>query len=799
MLGVGFFHADPHPGNIFAFPDGTLGLIDFGAVGRLDPIQQAAVVDILAALVRRDVSLLRDGIERVADLTETVSPDRLERALARLMADHLKPSGAVDPAVLQDLIALLTQFGVRLPGELVILSRALVTLDGTLRVLAPGLSLVTATSEIMLAQNGPAPSRPRRMLRDELLSALPQLRRLPDRIDRILTLTGRGDLRIRHLMDEDGKRTVRTLVNRALLAAVGAAFLVGRDAAARRAGGRSAGRERHRSLRGLRLRRAAPRHGSDAPRRRRRRSRWDDMTMISSSELQLGRHRPVPSTPTSRPPGERYFRHPGDVLRLLLWGAVTAVLAIFISVTTSSSKGLTADLGRAAGRVPDSLRELVLAVTQVGTIAVAGARADRARRRSSAGGGSACSSSPAPRARPRSRCSTSCSISIRALRGAVTSGTWVASTQFPSLAYVAGAAAATTGCKPWLPRSWRRAADIGLLVLVLAMAFAGSAGVPELVLALAAGATVGAGLLVGFGSPNRRPAPSAVALALGEAGLDLRALSLARAEGGRAQLYRADTGDGGSFVKVYAQDSRDADLLYRGYRALLLRGPNDDYPSLSLEHDVEHEALMLLMAGQAGVSTPAVRAVTELEDGSMVLAMERVDGRLLDELDASEIDAALLDAIWEEVALLHRARFAHRVLRAGNIMVADRRPRLIDMDFAEGVRVAAAPGDRSGRTSGVTGRDRRDRACRRVGRTRARARGPRRGRAVPAASRALGRDAQAGIEGDARRIARTDRRGHRRRTAALGAPDPSPAAHADDDHGRRRRVLPAASATRRRR
>ena len=106
--------------------------------------------------------------------------------------------------------------------------------------------------------------------------------------------------------------------------------------------------------------------------------------------------------------------------------------------------------------------------------------------------------------------------------GAVTSGTWVASTHFPSLAYVAGAAAATTVGKPWLPRAWRRAADVGLLVLVLAMALAGSAGVPELVLALAAGATVGAALLVGFGSPNRRPAPAAVALALGEAGLDLR-------------------------------------------------------------------------------------------------------------------------------------------------------------------------------------------------------------------------------------------------------------------------------------
>ena len=49
VLRIGFFHADPHPGNVFVFADGTLGLIDFGAVGRLDPIQQSAVIDIMFA------------------------------------------------------------------------------------------------------------------------------------------------------------------------------------------------------------------------------------------------------------------------------------------------------------------------------------------------------------------------------------------------------------------------------------------------------------------------------------------------------------------------------------------------------------------------------------------------------------------------------------------------------------------------------------------------------------------------------------------------------------------------------
>jgi ubiquinone biosynthesis protein len=226
VLRAGFFHADPHPGNVFAFPDGTLGLIDFGAVGRLDSIQQAAVVDMLAALTRNDVSLLRDGIERVAEVTEAGSPEHLERALARLLADHIRPNGAVDPTIMQDLVAMLTRFGVRLPGDLVVLSRALVTVDGTIRVLAPGMSLVAAATEMITSSATPPIIEPEAFVRAELEAALPHLRRLPDRVDRILTLAGRGDLRVRSIVDEDHRRILRTLVNRTLLAAVGSAFLL---------------------------------------------------------------------------------------------------------------------------------------------------------------------------------------------------------------------------------------------------------------------------------------------------------------------------------------------------------------------------------------------------------------------------------------------------------------------------------------------------------------------------------------------------------------------------------------------
>ena len=226
IVRIGLFHADPHPGNVFALPDGSLGLIDFGAVGRLDPIQQSALVDIILAIARRDVSLLRDGVERVADFAETTSADELERALARLMAEHVRPGGAVDPAILQDLVATLSRFGMRLPKDVVLLSRALVTVDGTLRALCPDVSLVAAATSMVEAPAGEAVVDRKQLARDELWAMVPHLRRMPERVDRILSLAGRGELRVRSVVDEDNRRIVRTIANRLLLTLAGASFLI---------------------------------------------------------------------------------------------------------------------------------------------------------------------------------------------------------------------------------------------------------------------------------------------------------------------------------------------------------------------------------------------------------------------------------------------------------------------------------------------------------------------------------------------------------------------------------------------
>ena len=225
ILRGGFFHADPHPGNVFVLADGTLGLVDFGAVGRLDRLQQHALVAILAAIGQRNASLLRDGLEQIADIDPAMPPDHLERALARLLDTHVRRDGTVDIAVTQDLVSSLTGLGVRLPAELVMLTRTLITLEGTLRRLAPELSVVEAAAGALTAGGPGAVIDHRAFLRDELVSAIPHLRRIPENIDRLLTLSSRGELRFHTIIDENTHRTARTLVNRALLAAVGITIL----------------------------------------------------------------------------------------------------------------------------------------------------------------------------------------------------------------------------------------------------------------------------------------------------------------------------------------------------------------------------------------------------------------------------------------------------------------------------------------------------------------------------------------------------------------------------------------------
>jgi len=226
----GTFHADPHPGNVLVLCDGQLALIDFGSVGRLDPLQQAALRRLLFAVARRNPAELHDSL---LDLTQASRPgatgdDVLERALAQFIAQHLGPGMAPDAAMFTTLFRLLAEFGLVFPPVIAAVFRAMITLEGTLARLDPGFQIVEESRKLAASWLGDllAPASLRDAATDEVLGLLPVLRRLPRRLDRITTLLERGTLTngVRLLADERDRQFVRNMVGRAVLALLGAAF-----------------------------------------------------------------------------------------------------------------------------------------------------------------------------------------------------------------------------------------------------------------------------------------------------------------------------------------------------------------------------------------------------------------------------------------------------------------------------------------------------------------------------------------------------------------------------------------------
>ena len=262
---------------------------------------------------------------------------------------------------------------------------------------------------------------------------------------------------------------------------------------------------------------------------------------------------------------------------------------------------------------------------------------------------------------------------------------WLTGGSLAGPALLAAAVAVTVAAAPWLSRPWRRAAWVTLWLAAVVRLITGTASPVEVVVAFAAGVAAGAGVLVLFGVPDRRIGPQGIAAALGSAGLPVTSVEPAGVEAKGSRPFVAAAGDGKPlFIKVLGSDQRDADLLYRAYRFIRLREVGDTRPAASLIQAVEHQALAAVMAERAGVAVPAVRQVIKTADGSALLAMDRVDGSSLDQIPEQRLSDTMLRKLWEQVDRLHRARIAHRSLRAANI-VADGtgRPWVVDFSFSE--------------------------------------------------------------------------------------------------------------------
>ena len=144
MLDDGFFHADPHPGNLVV-SGGKIVYLDLGIMGRLSSHDRAAMRDMVTAVARCDSPALAEGLKRfsVSD-TSDVDHAHLLADLDAIVADYgLANLSDLDVGgFLNALISMAQKDGIELPSSVTMLARSLVTLEGTVHGLLPGRSIV---------------------------------------------------------------------------------------------------------------------------------------------------------------------------------------------------------------------------------------------------------------------------------------------------------------------------------------------------------------------------------------------------------------------------------------------------------------------------------------------------------------------------------------------------------------------------------------------------------------------------------------------------------------------------------
>lgn len=222
----GFYHADPHPGNIVLLRGNRIGLLDFGMVGRIEERLRENIEEMLLAIVQRDVPLLTSLIRHVGDTPSDLD----ERALAVDAADFVgdyanQPLDNFDlSGALRDITELMHRHHITLPPQAALLLKTLVTLEGTAKLLNSNFSLMELLRPMqrgMLLRRLSPQRQIRKLLRiyveaERLAEILP--RRLTDILDQIQA--GKFDVHLDH-------RGLEPSVNRLVLGMLTSALFLG--------------------------------------------------------------------------------------------------------------------------------------------------------------------------------------------------------------------------------------------------------------------------------------------------------------------------------------------------------------------------------------------------------------------------------------------------------------------------------------------------------------------------------------------------------------------------------------------
>lgn len=234
ILVSGFFHADPHPGNLRVTADGRLAFLDWGLAGQLTRRMRRFLGAIFAAVDAQDAErLVAVVLAEPAALSTRVEAGRLESEIAGVLRRHRDfstASGGVGRLML-DLLRVFGANGLRLARDYTLLAKAVITLENTCRALDPGFDIALHARGFLkkLGRDRLNPLRWGRELARELAAGGNALADGPVLLARLLRRieSGAAGLVVEHKGLDDFRDTINTGVNRLVFAIIVAALLVG--------------------------------------------------------------------------------------------------------------------------------------------------------------------------------------------------------------------------------------------------------------------------------------------------------------------------------------------------------------------------------------------------------------------------------------------------------------------------------------------------------------------------------------------------------------------------------------------
>ena len=217
LVRFGFFHADPHPGNLAVAADGALIYYDFGMMGQLSSRLRSRFGAMVTAAAARDATALVQELQAAGVISSEIDPGPVRRLVRVMLKEALTPPfpSNVLERLSGDLYALVYGQPFQLPVELIFVMRALSTFEGVGRSLDPGFSLVAIAKPKLLplmTSSGAGPNDLFNELGRQVGAISSRAVGLPRRLDESLERLEQGDLQLQIRLGESDRQFRRMAV-----------------------------------------------------------------------------------------------------------------------------------------------------------------------------------------------------------------------------------------------------------------------------------------------------------------------------------------------------------------------------------------------------------------------------------------------------------------------------------------------------------------------------------------------------------------------------------------------------------